>query len=208
MAQVRLRRYETGDGELPDVCMRCGAPADVSRWRTFAWHPQWVYFLLFAGLLPFLIVALVLTKRMRVSVPLCDAHKNHWLTRTVVIWCSFVGLLVLGVGAMVVLDQNRPAGGNDPLGGYLCGGVVVGLIVWLFVAAILQATSIRTVEVTENSVTLTKVDPGFVAALKDQRAGDESAGRGRRRRSEWDDEAEDDDDAPRRRRRRSDDQDD
>lgn len=196
MAQVRLRWDETRRDELPDVCMRCGAPADTHRTRTFSWHPQWVHLLLLGGVLPFLIVALILTKRMRVEVPFCAAHKNHWLVRNAVVWTVFVGLIGLGVGAAVLMDQNGP-GGNDPVGGYLCGATVVGLFVWLVTAAILQGTSIRPLEVTTDDVTLTRVARGFVDALRDQR----DARRAHRREDYDDKDDEDDSDHPRRRRR-------
>ncbi len=193
MAQVRLRWDETRADELPEACMCCGAPAAVHRGRTFSWHPQWVLFLLLAGLLPFLIVAVIMTKRMRVEVPLCDAHKNHWLVRTAVTWTVFIGLLGLGVVAMLLMEQNGPQG-NDPVGGYVCAGTLVGLFIWLIAAAVLQSTSIRPVEITADDITLTRVARGFVEALREQR----DAARDRRR-DDYDDE--DEDDRPRRQRR-------
>ncbi|MBN9520263.1 hypothetical protein J0H58_17330 [bacterium] len=196
MARVRLRWDETRGDELPEVCMRCGAPADVHRGRTFSWHPQWVLLLLFGGLLPFLIVAVILTKRMRVEVPLCDAHKNHWLARAAVIWTTFFGLIGLGVVAMLLMGPQ----GNDPVGGYVCAGTVVGLFIWLISAAILQSTSIRPVEITADDITLTRVASGFVDALRDQR--DAARDRRRLRRDDYDDEDDEyEDDRPRRQRR-------
>jgi hypothetical protein len=75
---------------LPDVCLRCGAPATLHKSKTFSWHPPWVYVLLIAGLLPFAIVAIVLTKRRRVEAPLCEQHKHHWLIRQLLILPTFL----------------------------------------------------------------------------------------------------------------------
>ena len=76
MATVRLGRFEVERGMLPQVCMACGAPAAVRKSKKFAWHPQWIYVLLLAGLLPLIIVAAILTKRMTVAAPFCDDHKR------------------------------------------------------------------------------------------------------------------------------------
>src|SRR5262245_28530139 len=91
MAQIRLGRYEA-EGGLPRVCMRCGAPATLFKTKNFSWYPSWVYILLLAGLLPFAIVALIMQKKMRVSAPLCDQHKHHWVWPTA---AAVVALLLL-----------------------------------------------------------------------------------------------------------------
>ena len=89
MASVRIGRYEAVEGLLPPVCMKCGAEALLFKKKTFSWHPSWVLLLLIAGLLPFLIVALVPTERMTVHAPLCDEHRYHWTWRGLFIWLGF-----------------------------------------------------------------------------------------------------------------------
>jgi hypothetical protein len=98
MAEVEL--FDTGgDGpDLPDVCMRCGAPATVRLPTVFAWSPPWTYLLLLLGLLPFF-VALVLARRMTVRAPLCARHKNPWWRRQLV--GGVVGLAVSNLLVMV-----------------------------------------------------------------------------------------------------------
>src|SRR2546423_13064777 len=87
---VELRRAEARGLDLPPVCMRCGQPAEQFVSKVFAWHPSWVYFLLFVGLLPFIIVALIITERARVDAPLCAVHKGHWSKRTWTLLLSFL----------------------------------------------------------------------------------------------------------------------
>ncbi len=91
MATVRLSRREA-KGDVPGLCVRCGAPATVERAKTMSWNPPWVYILLLVGLLPFAIVAVILTKRRRVTLPFCSSHHNHWLSRSLVIWLSLGGI--------------------------------------------------------------------------------------------------------------------
>src|SRR5262249_37754982 len=68
MADVRLDREEAEDGDLPDVCMRCGGPVDAFIVKTFQWYPA------AAAVSPLL--RLALTKRMKVTIPLCRQHRG------------------------------------------------------------------------------------------------------------------------------------
>ena len=171
MARVRLSRYEVEEDDLPPVCMRCGAPAVERVSKAFAWHPPWVLVLLIAGLLPFAIVAFVLTKRMTIRAPLCAAHRNHWFSRLLFTWLSFVGLAVLGVAAVVLMVESgdrRSGGGMSWLAGLACAGATVGLLAWVIATVTLQLTSIRPTEITDRSILLTGVAREFLEALEDE----------------------------------------
>jgi hypothetical protein len=151
------------------VCMKCGAEATVHKAKTFSWHPAWVLLLLLAGLIPFVIVALVLSKRMRVRAPMCAAHAGHWFWRQFIVLGSLAALVVVGIVAMVLVWDNRP---GNTLGGYVCMGSVVLLIGWLVLVLILQGTAIQPVEITDRSITLKRVSPHFLEALEEfDRAG-------------------------------------
>lgn len=177
MAQVRLDRDEAS-GSLPRVCMRCGADAVTVRQKNFSWHPQWISTLIIVGLLCFtplllagVILALVMTKRMRVHVPFCEAHRNYFLSRGVYIYGGLALFFVLGAGALaLVIAVNEP--GNSAMqdaSGYLCLGLGALGFVWLISAAIVQNVMIRATEITDDSITLTKVSAEFEKALRDER---------------------------------------
>jgi hypothetical protein len=170
MAAVRLGRYEVKRQLLPAVCMQCGAEATVHRRKTFSWYPPWVIVLLLFGLLPFVIVALILTKRMTVAVPLCDQHKGHWTWRAWFIWGGFVFFVVLGVAAIILLasQENRRGGANE-MAGWVCAATAGAGLIWLIVAAFVQSSSIRPSEITDTSITLFHVSPDFIDALKEER---------------------------------------
>lgn len=166
MASVRLEVYRGEDLDLPDVCMRCGAPATVRKRRQFSWYPSWVYLLLLLGLLGllvFVLVALMVTKRQWVSVPLCAAHKNHWRWRTSVLLGSFALFVALGFVTYGVMDAASRRGAAD-FSQWFCVGTVVFLLLWVLLAAELQLTSIRATKVTDHSVHLTGVSEEFVRA--------------------------------------------
>jgi hypothetical protein len=166
MAVIRLgSRSEYG--ELPEVCMRCGAPATVYKDRNFSWYPPWVIVLILVSPIVLIIVALVLTKRRRVRVPLCDRHRNHWLWRKLLVGGSFVFGVVAGLGALFVAMIDPPARGDDPTG-LLCGGMAVGLVLWLVLVAVLQSTAIRPREITDRSIKLMGVAEEFVRACEEE----------------------------------------
>lgn len=168
MGVLRLDSYERNVYDLPELCMKCGAPATVNKQKTFSWFPPWVWVLLFVcGLLPFAIVAMILTKRRTIGAPLCEEHKNHWLWRQLVIVGGFLALMAIGFMAAIATSDN-PRGGDDPVGGLLCAGALVGLVIWLIAAIILQATSIRSSEITDTSFKLTGVSDVFIQAYEQE----------------------------------------
>jgi hypothetical protein len=162
MANVILSRYEVENHRLPNACLRCGAPATVTRNKQFSWNPPWVFLLIFAGLLPLLIVALITTKKMRMSAPFCDEHKGHWSKRSAWTFAGFglLTLMVIGAFAVGFFDSN------NPVFGVACMGVLGAGVVWLIAAAVMQHTSIRPTKITDREITLTNVSPEFVQVVE------------------------------------------
>ena len=169
MATVKLYRGEVKQDRLPRVCMHCGAAADVQKYKRFSWYPGWVNVLFLAGLLPWAIVALVLTKRMVVYAPMCNQHKNHWLVRSLIV----VGGLILIIGGFIatvvmMASADRRAGpDSNQFGGYACVGTLGALLLLIVVAVIVQMITIRPSEITDRSITLVGVAPEFKRAVQE-----------------------------------------
>jgi len=208
MATVKLSKFECSRGLLPNVCAVCGAPADTRKHKTFAWYTPLAYLGLLGGLLPFVIIALVLTKRMSVGVPFCHQHQGHWGKRNALVLLCLLAVLLVGVGAMVY-TSGQPPGAKDNLSPVLCIGSFVLLVAWLILSIVVQLTSIRTTEITDRTITLTRIHADFVAALEEDREKDRDD---RDRRGRYGDIRDDYDDEyerpPPRRRARDDDHDD
>src|SRR5437879_875493 len=172
MAAIQLTRREAETGDLPNVCMRCGAPATVQTRRAFVSHPFWVYVLLPLGYLPYVIVAAVLTQRVRCYTYFCPRHKNHWLIRAVFIWGGLVVLLALMVGSFaLVFAMERQLGQSttNQLVGLVCVGSFMLLFAWLMSIPLSQLTAIHPDNVTDRRLILKGVSPLFVQAVQDYR---------------------------------------
>jgi hypothetical protein len=176
MATIRITEFEALE-ELPAVCMQCGAPATVWKSNKFAWTPSWVLILVLCGLLPLLIVYLIVNKRMKVVVPFCDEHQDHFARRRRFVAVGLFCISCLGVGAIIAVSQLP----NGPdLTGYLCGGGAVIALVWLIWAAVVTSSGIRPSQITDYDITLTNVSREFKEALNEDRYRDEEAARERR----------------------------
>lgn len=179
MANVTLHRDELVEGELPPFCMRCGEPAALVKQKKFSWGPGWVMILLGAGALcsgPLFLVALILVpfllKQMRVPVPLCDRHRNHWLPLQIVLFGGIaVVALTFFLAVILFVTAEGPGDRKTDLAGLFCVGTFAALLIMLFPAAILQTTVIRPTEITSDRITLRSVAKEFAEALKKKRRG-------------------------------------
>jgi hypothetical protein len=168
MARLSLAREEVDQDGLPNVCMKCGAKATVCKRKTFVWPSPLVFFLMgFYGPLVSEVVGRLLTKRMTVSVPFCDRHKNHWEWRTSFLVVSVFSFLIPGlVGYVLSIARELQGSVAQGVGSLMCLGTLAGCVVWLIVVAIIQSVGIRPTEITDHTITLTNVSPVFVEALE------------------------------------------
>lgn len=150
MAEVRLGRFELGQGGLPAVCMCCGTEAAHQVRRDFTWQG--------AGQ-PF--------RRMTFYVPLCDQHLGHWSARAQ--FNALMLLFALGTaGGLLLLSGVVEWKGPTTLILAL-GAVIVGLV-WLALDSRIDAGLIKATEISESAITLRGVSEEFVAELEKKRA--------------------------------------
>jgi len=162
MARVRLGGWDGQAEDPPPVCALCDAEATAFRMRRFAWFPSWVCVLLPLGLVPFVIVALAMTKRMWVRIPFCAAHARHYWRRVL----PMVGAASVVVGLLVVGFEFRE---QDRAISWPCFiGAVLGFFIWAVLVVFLKMTEIRPTNITERSITLTGVSPAFADAVEEE----------------------------------------
>jgi hypothetical protein len=170
MPTIKLSETECRKNLLPDLCMFCGEPSSERKHKNFAWHPSWVWILILVSALIAVILALVLTKRMTVRVPVCERHRGYWMRRGLVLGLSFTAIAAVSIGVLIFMGQQGP--GNDDLTGWLCGGSVVLFFIWLIVAAVYSSNGVRPTEITDRYIKLAGVHQDFVNAIEDDRDRD------------------------------------
>lgn len=177
MDWVTLSRADVESDGLPRLCAYCGRPSRGFTNKTFEWHPEWIQWMYFLGILPGAILHAMHAKKMRVSLPVCDGHANlgmkiglvgglGWLLLPAL--CGGVGV---GGGALAgwLLELHR----HDFEMAMLIPGValgVIGLIVWLVWIVRLASRQIDAKEITDDGIRLEGVAHEFVMAVKAQAA--------------------------------------
>ena len=99
---------------LPNLCVKCAQPATVMKNKTYAWVPQWVAFLFVLGALPYLIVAMIIRKSIKLQVGMCAEHQKTQRTRKII----GIVLLLLVVPFIAVMVQF---GDNGAIAGVFLG---------------------------------------------------------------------------------------
>jgi hypothetical protein len=156
------------------VCALTGVPTEDVKTHKFWWMPAWVYVTLVAGLLPYVIIALVTRKSMTVELPLIRGKHAHWLVRQLFALLGVLGTLVLFFVGVALSMDTRNGGERERLGLILMAGGGILFLVVLFGAVIFNATAIRPTEITDSHITLTGVHEDFVRELEEERERDEA----------------------------------
>jgi len=130
------------DARLRDTCVKTGEPASQSVNRKVTWHPRWIIALLLLGGLFYIILAVITTKRAKLSFPLSESAYRKRRSTLMVTW--IVGLLCIAgivVGFIVLAAEMSVALGSVLLiGSFL--GIIACLIIGQHAAAILKPTRI------------------------------------------------------------------
>lgn len=174
MGAVWLDEAGWKDGDLPAVCLECGAPAPDRVRKTFVYTPRWVYATLLVHLLLMVLLMYFTRKQFRSRVPMCSRHKKHWRKRDLWIFLSLVvatTLAGLAVAMLIRIDDKRLI----PL---YAGVVFLCLVGWVIAFAVIHAGTIRLTAFSNRSIRLTRVSPDFVDAYE---AGPDSEGKWRGR---------------------------
>jgi len=148
MAKVQLRRSDLTGGDLPGVCICCGAPTEGFTRTVFHWSPLWIRLL---GRF----WARAFGQQVRAQIPVCDAHRNHWLWR----WWLMRGSLVLIVVPSLLAFAY-----------FESGWWLLPAIAWFGLSLCLWFTMVRVSAITGQSVTLVGVSEKFAKAVEESRA--------------------------------------
>ena len=119
-------------------------------------------------ILPLLLVAYLLTERVRVRTPLCKKHQNYWRGRRLLSWAVFSALLIFFLCLITfaaTIEESASRFPSPSLLFWLAGMVIT------FAMEFVHAGAIRATEITDDAVALTNVADAFVAQWQRERKG-------------------------------------
>lgn len=109
----------------PATCIRCGAPADGQPiTKTYYWHHPALYLIILVALLIYVVVAMVVRKSIKVTVPLCAQHRQR---RSIGVTLAWV-LPVIGIADAFILPQFNVDTGIVVL--VVIALILAGLVIW------------------------------------------------------------------------------
>jgi hypothetical protein len=164
--------------------MKYGAQTDRYVDKTFSWYPTWIWIFIVLGVLVPLIVAMCISKRMKVDAPMCDVHRNHWKWRSRFVWFGLLAVLIFGLSALIVYIDLTP---QNPPDATITIWTIIRItwltvsVAWLIGAAIFALAAVRPFEITDDDITLGNLSPDFVQALQIDRERYEEKRRERKR---------------------------
>jgi hypothetical protein len=163
MAQVTLGRLEAEEGALPPVCLCCGKPAALYRVHRFGWQPFYSFLGLLLTIWPFLFLMLMTRRRMRVRAPWCLAHRRYGSLRRIAlagVLAILTAGLVVGTVWVAAITRGRMEGMQQLVASWIGGFLLLSVVL------IARFKTVRPVEITAESITLTGVAEAFAAQLR------------------------------------------
>lgn len=146
------------EAPLPPVCMKCGlAPAEHRRNQQFVWNPQWIVFLVLLSPIVAAVVALIVQKRGRLMLPLCQRCDSSWKMGTLLIVLGIFWLVGALIGGAIAMGEDLPEVGVP---------LLVSSVVFFVVALVLARNRfLRAKRIDERVIVLAGVHPNAVQAI-------------------------------------------
>ena len=139
---------------LPERCVKCGEPATQVKKRTFYWHHPAIYLFALCNLILYAIIAIIVRRRVALTVGLCQAHARKRLT----------GILVGWLGALAGIVVATLGGAEDS-----CGLMVAGFFLFLgtIIAGLFMARVLYPEHIDKVYARMKGCGEGFLAELPD-----------------------------------------
>jgi hypothetical protein len=145
---------------LPDICLKSNLPATGRLKRKLQWHHPAISITILAGLLVYVILALILTKRATIQIPLTDEWFAIRLRRILFAWGLGLVSIVLLVAGIAFVDQGEA---TVPAIAIMLAGVLflAGLIYGQYAPALVSPK-----RMTDDYIWLKGVHPDFLDRLE------------------------------------------
>jgi hypothetical protein len=142
---------------LPDRCIKCNEPADRKLKRNLSWHHPALYLVIFAGVLFYAILAMILRKTATVELGLCENHSALRKRDLLITWT--LGLLSVGSFFLAIQFEDLTFAG--------IGGL---LILATAVYGIVRVRVVTPTKIDENLIWLKGFNHDYLADLPEWRS--------------------------------------
>jgi hypothetical protein len=145
---------------LPDICLMSNQQATRRLKRNLQWHHPAIALSILAGVLIYVILALILTKRATIYVPLTEEWYERRKRRMIFSWVAglvFVGMMVLGLVLAIQLEDGVYAL-------LLLFGFIGGLVTLIVGTSLVGLVTPK--RITDDYVWLKGVHPDFLNRLE------------------------------------------
>jgi hypothetical protein len=95
--------------QLPAICVKSNQPSSQWLQRKLSWHEPWISVTILAGVLVYVILAVILTKRATIHIGLTDEWVTRRRTRMIVCWVvglAFLALIPAAFGLAAATEQE------------------------------------------------------------------------------------------------------
>lgn len=131
------------EARLPDRCLRCNEPSVKRLDKMLYWHHPGLYFLILLHILIYAVVALIVRKKMKVSLPLCEAHLKRRRNGILMAWAGGLGVFLVPYALFSMSGQDGGSADTWMMLGFSSIPVMlILLVVGAFMATVAKATKI------------------------------------------------------------------
>ncbi len=143
--------------QLPFICVKTNKPADDWLRRRLSWHSPFIYLTILAGLLIYVIIALIVRQTADIKIGLCREQivRRRW--SIAIAWLTALAGVVLFFVGIANSDPNNSAWIISVVGGV---AVFASLLM-----AIILVPMVTPARITKRHVWLKGVNPEFLASL-------------------------------------------
>jgi serine/threonine protein kinase len=163
---VTLPLKQLDSESMPDVCIVCGKVSRRRASHEFEHCSEaagWVIVILMVLFFPVgILAAIMLTRKVRASLPVCGRHRNHWSRMA---WFAGLGWLLIPLGVLLAFWTIGFAPSSrlneGPQIGIFVSTIVAGIAAYVVPLIYLASTRVTADHISDKTITLKRVSVGF-----------------------------------------------
>lgn len=152
---------------FPDNCVVCGQATKRRQTQEFSVVMKFATPFVFVSTILFfplgILIAMLTTKKKRLSLPVCMRHRHHWLS--LILFASIGWILILaGIFTGLYAGGFLPRGQENPA--ILIGCILMGVVLYVGPIIYLSVTRVKADEFDADGIRMRNVSPPFAAGFQ------------------------------------------